>query len=762
MKKLLFVQHAKKKLSGIFRDPFNLVILTVFILGFLLRVLGVYPGYSPYHPDEGKAGYSSAWYMFINKTLDLPHYHYPALIPTVELIFLVLVFIPILWIKLLLSNPDVVLSNLDKLPQIFDNYMALRSDVTLMYLSRYLTTIVGGLTMVLTYLVGKRLFDSRLIALLSLAVLAVNIRAVSGSQLDLPDVYAGFFLLLAFYISLILKERPTLRLYILNGVSVGLAISAKLQLFSLIPLVLIHLYHACKEKGWRAKITNLISEKIFFTILALAVTVVLVNIGPLTHFEKFTETITRVSQLYGFGFNKFSWTGLSFFYNIVLTPGVAWTAILGITIGLLRYRFSTFLVLTMIIIYLYYFLYLTRAWFYPRNFVSIIPFFALMSGVGLAVIWDFLKITIKKRSLATAFLILLAIALLFGSTKNSVVHTLSYMQPWNITSMRQCLSQKVEKGKTIAAHPTDKYILFSLPSIDVNKKLEFIPLEFGSSYSLAELQEEKADYALLGLDMLGDQNSVWWMNKTQFWQKPVGISSNVFVSLAAKELFTFSVCSQVKPWQAVENNYVFSAVPPKINLSWKQLSREGFDGGEAVFKKVDGFGGKGSNLVWDEKEGKSGLGALKIKAIIPTIPVVRWVSPAYIVKPGISYKAEGWVKGATNLEQKKRDGFLRLDFYQNQPTVWDESTDSLTVNLSPRYFGPSEWRKLEVTGVAPANAKLATVSFQVSDFSVSDFWIDDLVIYNSKVEVKLPDTLRPGEKMILDNDVFIPNLGSGY
>lgn len=760
--RLLSFGEVKKKLQSILKDPVNLVILVIFIIGFLLRVLGVYPGYSPYHPDEGKAGYSSAWYMFINKTLDLPHYHYPALIPTVELFFLILVSLPILWMKLLFSNPDVVLSNLNNLPQVFDEFIVGRSDITIMYLSRYLTSIVGFLTVVVTFLIGRRLFNSRLIALLSITVLAVNMRAVSSSQLDLPDAYAGFFLLLAFYVSLKLKDHPVSKLYILSGVSVGLAISAKLQLFSLIPFIMVHLYYAFKAKGLGRKINTLISKKLFFAGLAMTIIMVLVNIGPLTHWEKFIETITRVSQLYGFGYNKFSLTGLSYFYHIILTPAVVLISLFGVAVGLLKYRLPTVLVLSIVIPYLYYFLFFTRGWFYPRNFVSVIPFFTILAGLGLASIWSPVNHYVKNRNFAIIFFIFIISLVLFESTKNSLVHTINYMKPWNIITMRACIRNNILEGKTVAAHPTDKYILFSLPSMDVDKKLNFIPLNFESSYSLSELQEEKADYALLGLDMLGDQNSVWWMTKTDFWQKPGIISNNVFVSLAAKELFISTVCSQVKPWQAVENNYVFSAVPPKINLNWRQISTEGFDKREAGFKKIDGFGGNGSNLVWDEEEGKNGLGALKIKAMIPTFPVVRWVSPVFIVEQGKAYKVEGWVKGAVNLEQKNRDGFLRLDFYQDEPKNWDEATDSLVTNLSPRYFGLSEWGKLEAIGVAPANATFATVSFQVSNFSISDFWLDDVMIYKSETEVKLPNTLYPEGKEVVDNDVFVPNLGSGY
>src|SRR3989344_4060755 len=755
------IKRIKKKILKVKFDKIKILLLVILIAGFLIRVLGVYPGYSPYHPDEGKAGYSSAWFMFMNRTLDLPHYHYPALIPTIELFFMVLFFIPILWIKLLTTNPDIVLSNLNKLPEIFQNYIALRSDVEIMFLSRYLMVAFGVLTLVFSYLTAKTLFSSRRIGLFTALVLAVNLRAVSSSQLDLPDGYSGFFLILAFYILSRLKDNPSLKFYILSGVSIGLAISAKLQFFSLLPFSVLHLYLALKQKTVKGKLITLFSKKVFFWSLFLIFTLVLVNIGPLSNFQKFYETMSRQSDLYGFGINKLGLTGLSYFYHIVLTPGVVALSLVGLIVGLIRHRLSTFLVLCLVAFYLYYFIYLTRGWFYPRNFVSVVPFFAILAGLGLENVWNFLNSHIKKISLATGIFIVIISLALFGSIRNLIVHTVSYSKPWNIVTMRSCIEKNVAFGKTVAAHPTDKYILFSLPSIDVNKKLNFIPINIETSYSLAELQEEKADYALVGLDVVGDSNSVWWMTKPNYWDKPVGVAKNLFVSLAAVELFQNTVCSSVKPWQAVENNYAFVSIPSPTATEWEKVEAFEFDSESGLtWKKVDGFFGLGNNLILDKEEGTQKEGALKIISVTPKLPVVRWVSPVFEVVPGKVYKAEAWIKSTVPVEQKRRDGFLRLDFYEKVPDVWNEATQSNTTFLSSRYFGSREWKIVNALGEVPQEAKFATISFQASSPSVSDFLLDDVTLYQGADENFKMN--KSGSKLVLDDDVLVPNLGSGY
>ena len=761
------IKILKYKLRELLHDRISILLCAVFTVGILIRILGVYPGYSPYHPDEGKAGYVSAWNMFINRTLDLAYYNYPALIPEVQLVFLIIIFIPIIWIKFIITEPNLFMSHLNSLPDIFQNYIVPKSNLDLMYFSRYLMALFGIGTLFLTYFTAKYLFSSRIVALLATLVLALNLRSVTSSQLDLPDGYSSFFLILAFYVVVKMSKNSTLKAYILSGISIGMAISTKLQMFSIIPFLLLHFFHALENKKIKQKILSIVSLNFFWGIVFLFLTIVIVNINPLMHFQKFYEVMSHQARLYGFGFNKLGLSGLSYMYYVVLTPPITFLAMFGTASGLLvsKHKLSVILLLSVVIPYLYYFLYLTRGWYYPRNFVSVTPFFAILAAVGLFYVFYLLQKIAKNKLAGKCLFIFFLSAVLFESTKNSLIHTINYMKPWNVSIMRNCLADKIVEGKTVAAHPTDKYILFSLPSTDVKKKLSFAPLNIltAPNFNLAELQSEKIDYALIGLDVVQDSNSNWWMVKPDFWSKPTKISMNVFISLAAREFFQNTVCSAVKPWQAVENNYAFVKIPPVIDFQGKKIDSFNFDD-EIKFvewKKIDGFGGKGSNLIWSD-EGNGSDGALEIKAVHPTFPVVRWVSPPFLVSPGFTYKAESWVKSEVKLSDKQKDGFLRMDFYEKEPGIWDENTESLNVSLSSRYFG-SGWQKKDVVAVAPRGARIATISFQVSDPKMTTFWFDDLIIFEDR---KIPSRLVVGQMddyvLEIDDDVFVPNIGSGY
>lgn len=752
-----------KKLSNLRKDRLKLILLTILIIGACIRLLGIYPGYSPYHPDEGKDGYSSAWYMFSKKTFDLPHYHYPALIPEIQFLSFILILFPILWAKFIFFNFSLFINNLNDISKFFPDLIIGKNDLILMYWGRLVTAVFSILTLVLVYLTSKLLFP-RLTALFCLLIFALNLRAVFSAHFDLPDAYNAFFLILAFYSSLRLLKNPSYKWYILNGISIALFFSVKMQVFALSPFILVHLYLVCIYKGkLKEKITYLLSFKLFLAIIITLLTVLILNIGPLTHLREFLEGLSYQAGRYGFRSFRLSPISLSYFYNIVLTPFVSVLILGGLFWGLKKYFFSTILVLSVIIPYLYYFFYFTSGWFYPRNFVGIVPFFALLAGLGLESIWNITTRYLNRYS-ATFIFVLIVSFILFESTKNSLIHNINYMKPWNITTMRQCLSKNVLEGKTVAAHPTDKYILFSLPSIDTNKNLKFIPLDIGSNYTSSELQEEGADYALVGLDVVGDQNSVWWMARPNFWNKPRMVAENIFVSLAARELFQNTLCAAVKPWQAVENNYVFVQVPTQVKSEWNKISSFEFDSEETLFDwhKIDGSRGEGNNLIWDGMEGGNKNGSLKIKTVTPVLPVARWISPVFKINPGNFYKATALIRSSTNVDIKQRDGFLRLDFYQYKPAFWNEETLGLSHNLSSRYFGEKEWKSREVAGLAPKEAEFATVSFQTSAPSIADFWFDDLVVYEGKDEDIPPETGFSNFKFIPDPDVFVPNLGSGY
>lgn len=769
MKNLKNKLKVKKLLFHIYHDRLLLLLTAILVFGFLIRLLGVYPGYNLYHPDEGKAGYSSATYMFVNKTLDLPHYNYPSLIPLTQLILMVIFFLPIVIVKVFLSQPLLIIDHPEKLFILVQDFLDGGSkEVWLVYWSRYLTVIFSVLTIILTYLTGKILYSNRLIGILAALILAVNFKSITGSQLDLPDTYNAFYLTLSFFILFNLKNKPSLKLYILSAITIGFSISTKLQFFILLPFIVVLIYFGSKKKNLYQKIEFLFSKNILIFCFFFIITILLINIGPITHFQVFRETLIYQSLRYSLGINRLSPISLSYFYQIIITPAIFIFSLIGIFIGFKKNILSTTLILSLLLPYLYYFLYLTQSWFFPRNFVTIIPFFALLTGVGLYGFWIFVSKVFQSKFVMQILFLFVISLVIFESVKNSLIHDFYYLKPWNVTKMQQCLGKKVPDNVTIASHPWDVYTLFSLSKITDKKGLSFVTLDEKQTYSVAEFREKKAEYALFGFDILSYENSDWWMQSkaTNFWNKPIDISKNTFGSLAALELFQFTLCSEIKPWQAVDNNYMFARVPKEIYFPTNKLYEFDFNDkkNEENWIKIDGSGGIGTNLLWDKIEGNKKAGSLKIKSGYTIYPVIRWVSPVFAVKENYGYSAEAWIKTGSPLDMKKRNGFLRLDFYQQKPKVWNESTLGFGSFISSRYFG-NGWKQEKVFASAPKGVKWATVSFQVENLITSpiiDYWVDDIEINKSIEALNIPIRQQNEYWLKVDDNVLIPNIGSGF
>src|SRR3989339_1287064 len=96
----------RKKYSYIFKWVVcNKMLLAILVLALALRFVGVYPGYHPYHSDEGMS-YSSAIEMIRNLNLDPGRYDYPSLVPIIHSILYVVLFIPLFIVKSLILDPE--------------------------------------------------------------------------------------------------------------------------------------------------------------------------------------------------------------------------------------------------------------------------------------------------------------------------------------------------------------------------------------------------------------------------------------------------------------------------------------------------------------------------------------------------------------------------------------------------------------------------------------------------------------------------------
>ncbi len=725
------------------------LVIFVILTAFALRFFGAYPGHNPYHPDEGKAGYISAREMYLSGNLKPLDFNYPTLIPLTEYFAFRTILYPAIWIKNYISDPQSFIKNAQRSDNFLKEIIKNENDTHLLYLGRYLAVFVGTCVVLLVYFVTKDLF-SRKAGVFASLIMAINFRAVMNSQFDLPDTYNSFYLLLAFWGITQLIKKPVSKWYLISGILMGLSFSAKLQFFSFVSFIILHLY----------LIKHLHFRKIFISGFALILTVLVINYYEFLEYDKVYSLMAYQASKYGAGVMKFNLYGLSYLFNIVLTPTVSIASILGIFIGIKKRPLSTLLLTSVIFSFLIYFLYLTSGAYYARNFVTIIPFFAIPAGVFLCNFENILSNRLKIKLLKHAFMLSIIGITCYQSIHNSLIHDYFYMKPWSLTEARNMLRLHVDNNTSVAAHPWDKYVLFSLSNIDVDKKLNFVPLDSTHTYSVEELRETKVNYALIGIDVLSDATSVWWMKNKEinFWNRPVEISKNTFAAVAVRELTENTLFHSIKPWQAPDNNYVFVYIPPKIEFASNKAYSFEFLNSIENWPKIDGSFGKGQNLVFDSTVGHNKNGSLKIVQGATDFPVVRWISPCFKIEKGKGYKIEAWVKSSREFKSTEKDGFLRLDFYDKCPLDWNEKTGSLHVALSQRFYG-KDWKKLEISNISPADSNFATVSFQVMTPAPSSFWLDDVQISESQNTLSKESK---GYEFSIPDEILVPYSGGGH
>ena len=148
-----------------------------------------------------------------------------------------------------------------------------------------------------------------------------------------------------------------------------------------------------------------------------------------------------------------------------------------------------------------------------------------------------------------------------------------------------------------------------------------------------------------------------------------------------------------------------------------------------------------ARLQWDDSVSRSGKRSLKISDSFRAGDqrdwkrcTGRWVSARRPIEPGTEYRLEVW--GRT--EGASGQAYAHL--------AWQRGTKWLSETATERLSGTSDWRKLAVSAVAPAEADTVVVSLNLSR-SKGTAWFDDVKLSGKgnvlpKVQYVFHDTER--------------------
>ena len=734
----------------------NKILVFILLVAASLRFVGTNPGYNQYHSDQG-ISYSAATSMIKNGNLDPLRYDYPALVPDINYIFFRLIFIPLNWTKYYISHIPEILDGIVHIPiapleekKLFQTYVLGEREINAIFWSRYVTALFGIGTVFLTYVMAKQIFKKlgentgNIIGLIAALLLTFNYKHVTNSHFGLPDIYNSFFLLASLLATINLWRSPNRNSYLLAGLAAGLSFSVKYQVFALLPLGLVHLYLSIDKD--RLNLKKLFNPWMIAAVLLVPIVFAATNPYFFIHINKALKSISDVSQKYGMGTNKLNLYPLWYMQNIDygLTQMIA--MLLG-AIFILRKLFKESLIFFSILApFAFIFLYYSNGGFYIRNFITTTPLLMILAAYAFWLLYSFVK-NKSSHTLALIVLMLTLIGAIVVPAKNSIINSYYYTKPWGYDVLREWMQTGIPKDAVVAAHPFD----FSKGLIS-NKRTEF---EISGSYSLAEHKENGADYALMNLDWAGNSFYAWMGGGLETLQigKPLQRMRNTFHGIAAEELFHYQVFSTSKPWQAPDSGLVVAKIPVWPNVEMTEIKR-------FIFGNQDGwliFGGDKDaepEYEFDNSLGKEEVGSLIFKQKGWKYPGTRITSEPMKIKSGYLYKITGFLKTEKILAPRDREGFIRVDFYGENP---DLEQRGVFTSISSRVYGTTDWVEKEVIARVPDNAKYLTVSFGLYQPNKTTIWLDDVKISQSSTFVEDLTTKPPYLNKDIDLNLLYPN-----
>lgn len=542
-------------LLKLLRNKFNLFFLITFVLASLLRLGGIYPGFPPYHPDEGMS-YAQGIAIVRENTLNAHGYPlslaYPNLIPIINSILFKFIFIPISWTAFFAKNLNQIIDGIIHFPLVTSEYNRIfqleilgERESNVLVWGRIISAAFGIGIVFLIWKLAKEMFGDKAAVFAALLV-AVNYRQVLNSHLDLPDIYNAFFLILSLIGGYNLISRPILRNYTIAGILAGLSVATKFHIYALFPLVFSLLFNFPKKKYMA------------ISLLFAGLIILLINPYHLIKFEEAREVIGNVTSKYGVGLLSFRTYPFSYLFFIGIGRLTSIVIILGLIYSLLKFPKKLFFLLSVLLPFFFLIVFYSQGGFYTRNFVTVTPILLMFPGVLLSGIFG------KKKIFAT-FSVLIFLAMIYENLSNSITVPLEYTKPWNYKLTSEWIGKNIPQNSKIAAHS-------SVPlTVSGVVRLNFDP---DTAFDMSEFKDEGAQFVAVNFDW-ATNDFYWWMTRRgrdslNYWWKPEELLKKQFSAMALEELSDYSIFYLAKKWQAPDSTFLISKIP-KVSFEKKVL-----------------------------------------------------------------------------------------------------------------------------------------------------------------------------------------------
>lgn len=728
-------------MTKIFLGKTKLLIL-ILLFAFILRIIGLYPNFLQ-HPDEPGV-ISPAEKIAVNTILRLdpnpnvlPHpFKYASAIFYMHA-FIQAVVLGGTYAFYKLTGYTFALSQTAFGQPSFEEFLAnigpiALSDI-LLWFHRLPSVIFGVATVFLVYKTSLLLFQKHSIALFAATALAVMPHHVRDSHYATVTVIQAFFFLLAFFLSVKVRQQTNIRNCVWAGLSAGFATSIKYFPLPFLPLFFFFFLVRKKIKPGHLLITTLATFTGFF-------------IGMPYLFSHFREIVNSFKTFVIFYAPDQATTNLSFIERLVPSylhsyhlqflftsgagPVLTLLGVLGMFYGLRRWPIVTVSLLIIPIINLVFIsLYLEAI--YDTLIFPGLPFFAVFIGIGCYTLLNYFTKILAKKRVAACLISIVFLPPFIDSAKASFacIKTITEFEA------HDWIVENIPEGTKLAFQPNMR-----LPS----KDFEFIRSEPKENFLLAELQETGAEYVALHSGYTDRYPQ--WLDDNLFLSKY--IKDNEFTHLALGEFAKNAqlIKSFVRPEMCVNSRIYIYKVPPKITPAQSPVAKFNFDTENSNNKwqlgrnrtpsgaTIETITTENENVIKYKYDPAVFLSEIPLgkMALPPSFYGTPFQSPFIPITPGKKYSAIVTIKRISKLLVQIPDGFIRLDFYSKGTnfTYKDNGKELILTRLSQRLkLNSNGWEKLTITVYAPKSTQFATISFQTSlNTQKSEYLIKEAVL----------------------------------
>lgn len=706
---------------------FKKILFVVIFLAFLVRFWGVKPGFPPYHPDEPQI-YSRALLIIQGKEESLGYWGYPALVPLIHALIYKVFFIPATMLLKFMTNPKIFFDDSFNLNNFLANEVYGKGEINVLYWGRTVNAFLGAVTVLLTFILGKKLFDKK-IGILSALFLAFNFKHVLASHFALVDVANGLFLILAIISSIDILRSDSKKNYILAGLFSGMSMSVKLSPFALAAPFGAEFLKFIQAK--RIKVPKTIGY-ILLTVIISSLAVLIINVFHLSHLDALQKDFDTLNKRYAVGSFKIVPFPYSNFFTETIPGYLSVFCLIGFIVAVFKKFKSTLITLLPIALFFFALTFYSVGGVYSRNLIAFIPMFLILAAVGI--------VTLFKKDY-----VLWPVVFLMLVVPVSKIITLNraFVQPWNMDRVKTSLNSEFN-GKNIAATPW-------FAAYFQNNNIKFTDFGINANFTRRELEKTGVDYVLVDTDAFqGDL--VFWMSfrgREAIWdfsQKDIIYST--FAASATKDLLAFRLIDYVKPPLVPETNF-FLVKLPHFDKNFKGRVIYGEE-----FEKDSNWTIKSSRRETISNTGYvrdkicQSNGCIKIGNIGPHDSSVSYLTsigtPRFFsygskpidLEPGYIYRISVDAWADINIDEKEKDGFFKVELYE----TWNDGLldrPGKLVFVSNRITGKAlQKSKLDVYFHMPDGYRYATVSFQRNANRPNNFYFDNLIIEKSDTKSK--------------------------